>query len=222
MALIKYRSMKPALIFDLDGTLWDASVPITESWNIVGRKHFGPDYSLSVDKVRGLMGKTMHEIALALTPANAAPEAVQPFVDECFYYERVYLETHPGEPFPEEFESLKRLTQDFDLFIVSNCQTGYIETFLNIAPKNLFLGHRCWSDTRKEKQFTIRLLMEDYGIEKAIYVGDTEKDESAAHLAGIPFIHAAYGFGGANAPEASINSLAELRNVALDLIKGLA
>ena len=214
--------MKAALIFDLDGTLWDASVPITESWNIVGRKYFGSDYLLEVGMVRGLMGKTMHEIALALTPEDADPEVVKPFVDECFYYERVYLETHPGKPFPDEFESLKQLAQEFDLFIVSNCQTGYIETFLNIAPEGLFLGHRCWSDTRKEKQFTIRLLMDDFGIDRALYVGDTEKDETAAHLAGIPFVHAAYGFGGANAPEATIHSLSELREVALDLIKGLA
>ena len=214
--------MKPALIFDLDGTLWDATVQVAESWNIVGRKYFGPDYFVSDEKVRGLMGKTMQEIAEALTPENAEIEHLQDFVDECFYFERVYLQDHPGVPFPHEIEALVELKKDFDLYIVSNCQSGYIENFLNIVPENLFFGHRCWSDTQKEKHHTIRLLMDDYGIKEAIYVGDTEKDESAAHLAGLPFVFAAYGFGSAVAPEATINYLTELQTVAIDLIKGLA
>ena len=214
--------MKPALIFDLDGTLWDASVQVAESWNIVGRKYFGPDYFVSDEVVRGLMGKTMQEIAIALTPENANPEIINDFVDECFYFERVYLQDHPGIPFPGEIDALLDLKKDFDLYIVSNCQSGYIENFINIVPEGLFLGHRCWSDTQKEKHFTIRLLMDDYGIEKAIYIGDTEKDETATHLAGLPFVFAAYGFGTAKSPEATIHSLSELKDVTLDLIKGLA
>ena len=45
------------------------------------------------------------------------------------------------------------------------------------------------------------------------YVGDTQKDQDAARLAGIPFIHAAYGFGKVQAPDAVIRSLAELPDV---------
>jgi phosphoglycolate phosphatase len=37
--------------------------------------------------------------------------------------------------------------------------------------------------------------MERNGIERAIYVGDTMGDCEAARAAGIPFLHAAYGFG---------------------------
>ena len=210
--------MKPALIFDLDGTLWDSSAQVAESWNIVGKKYFGESYHISQSKVRSLMGKTMKEIALAITPQGIPSDIAQNFVDECFYYERVYLEDHPGIPFPNEFEALEELKGHFDLYIVSNCQAGYIETFLNIAPVGLFKGHRCWSDTQKEKQFTIRLLMDEYQVETAIYIGDTAKDEEATHKAGLPFIHAAYGFGQASSPEGSIQSLNELKQIALDLI----
>ena len=48
--------------------------------------------------------------------------------------------------------------------------------------------------------------------ESAVYVGDTEGDENAAHAAGIPFIHAAYGFGAAQNPEGTIWNLSDLIN----------
>ena len=201
--------MTKALIFDLDGTLWDASVPITEAWRIVGRKFFGENYSLTVDKVRSLMGKTMAEIAEALTPEGTKPNVASSFAEECFSYERDYLVNHPGKLFPHELETLHELAKDHHLFIVSNCQAGYIETFLPLAP-GLFLDHKCWSDTRKEKDVTIRLLMSLHHIDEAIYIGDTEKDEKASRAAGIKFVHAAYGFGGAISPDASARSFSDL------------
>lgn len=202
--------MPAALIFDLDGTLWDATVPVTESWIIVGRKYFGPSYELSVETVKGLMGKTMAEIAAALTPENANPDSVDPFVRECFSFEREYLGPHPGKPFPKELETLRFLKETHDLYIVSNCQSGYIENFLAIVEDGLFQGHRCWSDTRKDKQYTIRLLMKEYGIEDAIYIGDTRKDEEATRAAGLPFILAGFGFGTAESPDAVAESFDDL------------
>lgn len=214
--------MKTALIFDLDGTLWDATIPVAESWDIVSRKYFGQDKVVSVDLVRSLMGKTMSEIAAALTPIHSDASIAKAFADECFAYENIYLADHPGVLFPHEIETLKDLSEEFDLYIVSNCQHGYIETFLPTVPKGLFKGHLCWSDTRDEKDVTIRKLMADYEISKAIYIGDTEKDELSTRKAGIAFIHAAYGFGHAKSPDGVARSFFELLQVARDLNKGLA
>lgn len=204
--------MKPALIFDLDGTLWDASEQITESWRIVGRKYFGPSFQLDVETVRGYMGKTMKEIGAALTPEGKEGAGAKEFIDECFAYETVYLSDHPGVLFPGELETLNELKKDFDLFIASNCQAGYIETFLPLAP-GIFTDHKCWSDTHKDKEHTIRLLMDIHGLEDAIYIGDTTKDETAARKAGIRFVHASYGFGKAESPDASYASFEELPRV---------
>lgn len=194
--------MLPALIFDLDGTLWDACKPIGEAWTIVGRKYFGPDYLFTEDMARKQMGKTMDEIANALCMGEITPGDKEKFVREAFDYETVYLKDHPGKLFDKELEVLCRLKEEgYPLYIVSNCQAGYIETFLPLAP-SLFIDHMCWSDTKSPKSVTIRKLMERNGIAKAIYIGDTDGDADAARGAGIPFLHADYGFGTVLIPDA--------------------
>ena len=201
--------MKPALIFDLDGTLWDSSAVVADSWNEVGRRYYGESYFVSPEEVRNLMGKTMNEIAEHLLPANAGPEAQQ-FTQECFSYEVVYLGPHPGSLFPNEIEILRKLSEDYRLFIVSNCQNGYIENFMPLLPDGLIEGFMCFGDSRQPKNVTIRTLMDKYGVERAAYIGDTSGDEKATRLAGIPFIHAAYGYGQCESPDAVANSFDDL------------
>ncbi|MCI5947295.1 MAG: hypothetical protein MRZ39_10490 [Oscillospiraceae bacterium] len=58
-----------------------------------------------------------------------------------------------------------------------------------------FSGFLCRGDTGVQKSITIRLLMEKHGCTSAAYVGDTNGDCKASFKAGIPFVHAAYGFG---------------------------
>ena len=52
-----------ALIFDLDGTLWDSTEAVAESWSECGKKYFGENFSISKEDVRFQMGKPMEEIA---------------------------------------------------------------------------------------------------------------------------------------------------------------
>ena len=204
--------MKPAIIFDLDGTLWDSSGVVAESWNEVGRRYYGPDYYVSKEDVEGLMGKTMVEIGDFLAPKDAGEERAQ-FLSECFSYEIVYLGPHPGVLFSKELEVLHGLAKHYRLFIVSNCQNGYIENFIPLVPEGMIEGFMCFGDTHQPKQVTIRALMEKYGIDRAVYVGDTAGDETATRLAQIPFIHASYGYGKAVNPDGVAHSFEELPDV---------
>jgi phosphoglycolate phosphatase len=91
---------------------------------------------------------------------------------------------------------LSRLGEKFRLFIVSNCQCGYIETFLKItgfAPH--FDDFECWGNTGETKSMNLRNLIRRNDLRYPILVGDGEGDQIAAKDCGIPFIFAAYGFG---------------------------
>ncbi len=211
--------MKPMLLFDLDGTLWDSAAHVAEAWNVVFSREDPSLPKLTKDDVHNVMGLTMKEIQDRLHPSM--PEDRRgPVFDECCRYEVEYLREHGGDPYPGLRPVMEKLkSQGYALGIVSNCQCGYIDAFLtSVGVRDLFCDYEEWERTGLVKGENIRLVMQRNGFDSAIYIGDTAKDQEAAALAGIPFIHAAYGFGRVSAPDAVIHSLAELPDVLPSLL----
>lgn len=200
---------EPALIFDIDGTLWDSCEAVCESWRLSLRRRYGCFGSPSLEQVRSIMGMTPDEIAQKLfgrfgTHAREVFDALS--ADECAYLARNGAALYPGVG-----ETLAALAAERRLFLVSNCQCGYIESFLEsngFSP--LFEDFLCAGATGLGKSDNLRTLMKAHGLSRAVYVGDTLSDELAAREAGCGFIHAAYGFGTAERPDAVLFSFAEL------------
>ena len=199
------------LLFDLDGTLWDSAPAVAEAWNEVFRRECPGLKPLTVEDIHGVMGMTMKEISLALYPDTDMPRRDEIF-DICCRHEVEYLYTHCGTLYPDfrsVMESLK--AEGYDLAVVSNCQEGYVRAFLiSSGASDLFIDYEEWERTGLTKGENIRLVMERNGYAKGIYIGDTKKDREAALLAGIPFIHAAYGFGEVESADGIISSLKDL------------
>ena len=202
---------KTMLLFDLDGTLWDSAAPVAESWNQVLQREVPSLPPLTVDDIHSVMGMTMKEIGLSLYPDCQIPNR-ETVLDECCDYEVEYLYTHCGTLYPNFRATLQSLkAEGYTLGVVSNCQRGYIDAFLaSSGAADLFADYEEWGRTGLPKGENIRLVMERNGFSHAIYIGDTRKDQEAARAAGIPFIHAAYGFGTVENPEGVIRSLAAL------------
>lgn len=199
-----------SFIFDLDGTLWDSRAEVAKSWQEIAIKEFGKTH-VTVELVASLMGKPMKDIALAIAPEELSEEKKLAFGERAFLYENEYLSLHPGKPFEGVVETLKELRKrGHRLFIVSNCQNGYIETFTNVIKPFEFDGTLCYGETGTEKSLTMRELMKRHGVNKAIYVGDTLGDEVETKKAGLPFVYAAYGFGKSENPDYIIHRFSDL------------
>lgn len=199
------------VMFDLDGTLWDSAQSVAESWNEIFAARDASLPMLTAEDIHRVMGMTMKEIAETLQP-GMDPAWRDTVFDECCRHEVDYLYEHPGVLFPRLQETLEALRDDgYTMAIVSNCQRGYVESFLHGSGLgSLFADYEEWERTGLPKGENIRLVMERNGYTRAVYIGDTRKDEEAARVAGIPFIHAAYGFGDAEAPEGVIGDISEL------------
>lgn len=201
---------KKAVIFDLDGTLWDATGQVFKIWNRVFARRRELEFRLTQHDMENYMGKTMEEIGGMLFP-QLDRSTQKEIMEECGREEVVYLREHGAVLCDGVRETIALLKKDYELYIVSNCQDGYVNSFLT--------AHRFEEDFRdiemsgrtgKGKGENIRLLMERNRLTHAVYVGDTQGDESASRYAGIPFLYAAYGFGTAEHPDGTLQSIRDL------------
>lgn len=205
--------MKSGIIFDLDGTLWDSSEQVVRSWNEILRRRPETDIQITVEDMHGYMGKTMKKIAELMMPGLSA-EVREDILHECERCENDYLRGCGGVLFPGLEEALAELSERYGLYIVSNCQKGYIEVFLEYHKlEKYFSDHECNGGTGMEKGDNIRLVVERNKLDKVVYIGDTQGDCDASDYAGIPFIHAAYGFGTINREVPKVNNLYEIAEV---------
>ena len=178
------------IIFDVDGTLWDSTDSVADSWNLAIRENSSLDLTIDGEILQGLFGKTMTEIADALFPSLSEEERMN-FIQICF-----------------------DLSERYPLFIVSNCQCGYIEAMLNASGLGPYIkDHLCFGETQTPKSQTILKLMERNALKDVVYVGDTQGDADACRDAGVPFIFAEYGFGEVPDAEVRIKALSELLTI---------
>src|SRR5699024_6611580 len=134
----------------------------------------------------GLFGKTMTEIGRALFPDDPEEEQAR-ILDICFRYENDYLRDHPGVVYDGVADTIRKLYEKYPLFIVSNCQLGYIEVTMKGAGIESFIkDHLCFGETQVSKGETLLMLMERNNLKSPVYVGDTQGDADACRFAGIP------------------------------------
>jgi phosphoglycolate phosphatase len=204
-----------SIIFDMDGTLWDSSDNVAASWNEVIKKQPDVDITLTGDDIKGIMGMTMDAIAAKFF-CNVDAERQMEIMDACGDYENDYLRKHGGRLFDGLEETLAELSKKHRLFIVSNCQSGYIEAFLDYYGFwKYFTAIKCWGDNKLTKGDNIKLIMKENNITDGAYVGDVQGDCDSTYYAGAKFIYAAYGFGTVDRYDAKIDSFCDLLNIDL-------
>lgn len=202
--------MKQGIIFDLDGTLWDSSKAVVDSWNEKIKEFPDIDYEMTYKQMQGYMGMTMEEIAFAFFHTVSKKRALE-LLKICTDYENEYIVAHGGVLYEGVKETLSKLHEDYFLAIVSNCQEGYIEAFLQHHKlEQYFDDTENYGRTLKPKSDNICLLVKRNHLDKAVYVGDTMGDYQATIKAGFPFIHAAYGFGTVTESTPEIHDIREL------------
>lgn len=205
--------MIDGVIFDVDGTLWDSTPVVEEAWNAALLEVGIHDVRVSADQLKGLFGLPMDDIIDSILPGReqAVKDRYKPI---CYRNEHDYLQKCPGNVYPDFLNVLKVLSKKYPLFIVSNCQAGYIELFLEktgFGP--YFKDHVCPGDTNLLKADNIKLIVEKHGLKAPVYIGDTQMDANACKDAGVRMIFAEYGFGSVEHPDAVINSPSEIEKV---------
>jgi HAD hydrolase, family IA, variant 1 len=205
--------MTDSIIFDLDGTLWNATEAICKTWNIVLKDYPDIREPITMKELESCMGMLLDDISRKLFPKES-PKLQKELIDKCCNLEVEYLAEHGGNLFPYEEETLKYLSKKYKLFIVSNCQSGYIESYFDGHGFNkYFTDIECAGNTGLEKGENNKLIIKRNGLKCPVYVGDTQSDLDSARIAEIPFVYASYGFGAVKEYDYIIKSFEELQTL---------
>ena len=190
--------MKKAILFDLDGTLWDSGETVLPAWNRVLAETGARD-PLTMDELNSFMGLGPQDLADRMIPTLPTPEERLALFTKCFDAEVEAIRANGAMLYDGVVELLTKLKmRGYFLAVVSNCKDGYIQAFLDYYKLHeIFTDFESAGATGLTKGENIALVLarNGYTAADALYVGDTVWDMEASMKAGVDFLHAAYGFG---------------------------
>lgn len=202
-----------AIIFDLDGTLWNTVDSCLKATSFVKEEHSDITRDVTIEQIESAMGKTSDEI-INIYYGYLPREKGEEYANEAFNKNVENLLKEGGTLYPNTRDTIIKLSKKYKLYIVSNCVKGYIESFLNTSGlKDYFSDYESYGNTLLSKGENIKLVIDRNNLKNPIYVGDTKGDMEASNYAGIPFVYAAYGFGKVEGFDYKINDISELLNI---------
>jgi phosphoglycolate phosphatase len=199
-----------ALVFDLDGTLWDTCETCAIAWN-AELARLGIVYRpMTAADVRAVSGQPHVAAIRAAFPGLAEPDVVR-LAEATAIADNDAVARDGGMLYPGVREHVPEIAQRLPLMIVSNCQRGYIETFLAWSGLAAAFGDfECWGNTGATKAENLRAVIARNRLRAPLFVGDTEGDRSAADANRVGFVYASYGFGTVDRYDHRIDRFAEL------------
>ena len=204
-----------SIIFDVDGTLWDATEAVSISWTQAVKKYASREFIIRTADLKRVFGRVMTEIADTLFSPLPKEERL-PLLLHCYDEQEIYLRSHHWPLYEGASETIRKLAEKYPLYIVSNCQLGYIETLLETTGvEPYFQDHLCFGETNAPKSETLARLIQKNNLKSPVYIGDTQGDADACFEAGVPFIFAEYGFGDVPDAKVRINKINDLEKILL-------
>ena len=183
-----------SLIFDMDGTLWDAVDTYAESWNLIF-KELGIDRTIKREQLAKMVGWEGKKVISTLMP-DFDDEKRQEIYNLVNEKRRGMIPEYGGILYDGVKEGLQQLAAKYPLFILSNCAKGIIRLFIDWAGIDEHITDElAYGINFMPKQHNIKLLMEKHQLKNPVYIGDTAGDGEESRKAGIPFVFMTYGFG---------------------------
>ena len=203
-----------SLIFDMDGTLWDAVDSYVAVWDATFAEFGMPTGTVTREQLIECMGMPINEIYRSLV---GDPSGADRFLKRLAENEDRLMISLGGTLYPGVKEQIPPLASRYRLFMLSNCSALGLPNFLAYTGLGEhFTDTISYGVNLQQKDHNIRLLMQRHNLTAPLYIGDTEGDCRSAHSAGIPMLLARYGFGDAPDAEFSADSFGQLAQMLLE------
>ena len=183
-----------ALIFDMDGTLWDAVETYTLAWNQFFDRNDIPK-ALKKTDLDALMGLEESVFLQKVLPEFSA-EKRSALYEEVIQIQYDLIDNIGGSIYEGVLEQMPALALKYKLFIVSNCPEFTIKHFMRFAKIEALISDSiAHGQNYRPKHKNISELIARHKLKSAVYIGDTDSDFRQSKLSGIPFVFMSYGFG---------------------------
>ncbi|WP_439697227.1 HAD family hydrolase [Mucilaginibacter sp. AW1-7] len=205
-----------SLIFDMDGTLWDAVDTYTNSWNLTFEK-LDINRIINRTELLGLIGMEGKKLTRALLP-ELDDDIAQGIYMDVNETRRQILPQSGGNMYEGVIEGIKLLATKYKIFVLSNCAVGIIPLFISWANIDDYVtDYIAYGENSMPKHYNMHLLIDKHGLKAPVYVGDTQGDAEQTRIAGIPFIFVSYGFGKTEDYEHKFNDFPSLTSYYMGL-----
>ena len=176
------------ILFDLDGTLLDTLEDLADSVNhtltLLGYPR------RTTEEVRRFVGNGARRLMEQAVPAGGdAEKALAEF--QRYYADHCRIKTCPYQGIPEALAILK---ENYPIAIVSNKPDFAVKSLCAEYFPGIYALGESEACPRKPAPDMVRKAMSDLGVDRCIYVGDSEVDVLTARNAGVPCLSVLWGF----------------------------
>ena len=182
--------MKTGILFDLDGTLLNTLEDLTDATNYALAAFGYPPRTIR--EVRRFIGNgAENQIRLSL-PEDRKEDLQQVLaVYKPYYTEHCQIKTGPYEGV---LDALKVLGEKYPIAIVSNKPDAAVKALCADYFPGIYALGEAAGCPRKPAADMVFKAMEAIGVDRCIYVGDSEVDVLTAKNAGVPCVCVLWGF----------------------------
>ena len=182
--------MKTGILFDLDGTLLDTLEDLLAATNYALAAYGHPPRTLK--ELRRFVGNgAENQIRLSLPDEDKKdlPKVLETY--KPYYTDHCRIRTKPYEGIPSALETL---AEKYPVAIVSNKPDSAVKALC----ADYFPGFYALGETadcpRKPAADMVFKAMKAIGVDRCVYVGDSEVDVLTAKNAGVPCVCVLWGF----------------------------
>lgn len=183
-----------SIIFDIDGTLWNAAQSTADAWTEVFARHRIP-LKVSKKDIESVAGRPYLDCLKIVFRDYDQFQEKEALLRDLAVAEKRTMQSLGGELYEGVLDGIRELAGRYPLYLVSNCQDWYLESFLQAnGIGRFFKDSTCFGLTSLPKATNILALIEKHQLKRPVYIGDTSGDRKASAEAGVDYIHVEYGF----------------------------
>ena len=180
--------MKSGILWDLDGTLLDTLEDLQDATNYALRQHGLPERTL--EEVRRFVGNGARNLIIRAVEGKAdADQVLETF--RAYYNTHCQIKTRPYDGIPDALEVLGK---EYPMAVVSNKPDSAVESLCAQYFPGLYARGESAACPRKPAPDMVYQAMEAIGVDRCVYVGDSEVVVLTAKNAGVTCLSVLWGF----------------------------